>query len=112
MAEDAKYRYGDTQEVHIDAPSELSSGEVIIRNGEIGVYMGANTAASGDRVAIATRGVFEFTALTGATWSDGDDLNWDNTGKDVQTGAGDATAGRAVGAKVSGVVVAAVNINA
>ena len=112
MANDAKYRYGDTQEVHIDAPSALDSGEVIIRNGQIGVYMGLNPCASGDRVAIATRGVFEFTALTAATWADGAALNWDDTGKDVQVAAGDATAGRAVGAKGSGPTTAKVNINA
>lgn len=111
MAVDAKYRYGETEEVHIDAPSAQDPGEVIIRGTTIAICQALAGLASGDKGAFATAGVWEMTALTGATWADGAVLNWDDTGKDVQVAAGDAVAGRAVGAKGAGPVVALVQIN-
>lgn len=110
---DLIYRYGGTgREEHIIAAAAYAAGEVVTRAGYLGVYKGLKTCAIGDKIALAVDGVWEGVAATGDTWTDGSQVEWDNTAKTlVAAAAGDTEAGRAVGAKTSGPVIAHVNLN-
>jgi predicted RecA/RadA family phage recombinase len=78
----------------------------------------SNDIAASAKGSLTIRGVFKVAALTGATWSDGALLYWDESASGAVTktlaldGDADFYIGRAVGAKVSGVLFGYVELNA
>ena len=99
MAE-AIYRYGPVDEIHMDAAVAMVSGQVEVIGTRIGINTAITPAAVGDRVSMATSGVWEIDATDADVWADGDQLWWDPaTNKLTDVAAALEVAGIAVGGK-------------
>jgi predicted RecA/RadA family phage recombinase len=62
-----------------------------------------STGAIGDKIALATEGVFKLASASGTTYSVGDVVGWDNTGKlAVAAVAGDKDVAVCTEAKIAG----------
>lgn len=101
MAE-AIHRYNVVEEIHMDAAVALVSGQVEVIGNRIGIYNAINPAASGDRVAMASSGVWDIEATDADEWDDGDLLYWDPATNKITDVAGALEkAGLAIGAKAT-----------
>ncbi len=90
---------GDT--VTLIAPAALASGEPFAVGAIFGVASGA--AGNGAEVEAARVGVFDLPKATGAAWSVGDRLYWDNSAKKVtKTATSNIFIGAALAAAQSG----------
>lgn len=69
-------------QITVVAPSAIASGGLGVLVGSIfGVSVGP--AANAADIEIATRGVFRLAKATGAAWTQGQRLYWDDTAKNV-----------------------------
>lgn len=76
MAE-AIYRYGPVDEIHMDAAVALVSGQVEVIGTRIGIATPINPVAVGERVSMATSGVWEIDKTDADAWTAGAQLWWD-----------------------------------
>lgn len=67
--------------INVTAPYNVASGAGCLVGSIFGVAM--VTAASGAVVSVATEGVFVLVKTTGAAWTEGQRLYWDDSGKAV-----------------------------
>lgn len=99
MAE-AIYRYGPVEEIHMDAAVAMVSGQVEVIGNRIGINTAITPAAIGERVSMATSGVWDIEATDADVWADGDLLYWDPATNKITDVAGALEkAGIAIGAK-------------
>jgi predicted RecA/RadA family phage recombinase len=98
----------------IAAPAALAPATLIALAGVglAAVYMGAETCASGDEIAVRTEGTFEVACASGTTFSIGDDVEWDDDNDLAVVAGGDFRLGVAARAKVSGETTVLVDLNA
>lgn len=104
-------------QVQFTAAQALASGEIIqLSDGRAGVIAGLSAIAIGEAACAYTRGIFLAAAATGVTFIEGETVFWDasaNTAINSEdTGLADFALGVAVAAKVSGVLVVNVDLNA
>jgi predicted RecA/RadA family phage recombinase len=98
-------------------PSGATTAGTVLQAADGSVIIPANDIGASVKGAATCKGVFRVAALTGATWSDGAELWWDESAGGAVTktnaleGADDFRLGIAVGAKVSGVLYGYVRIN-
>lgn len=99
MAE-AIYRYGPVDEIHMDAAVAMVSGQVEVIGTRIGISTPINPVAIGDRVSMATSGVWDIEATDADEWLAGAQLWWDPaTNKITDVAAALEVAGIAIEAK-------------
>lgn len=67
--------------VSVPAPAAVASGAGVLVGSLFGVAV--TSAASGASVEIATSGVFDLPKATGAAWTIGQRLYWDDTAKNL-----------------------------
>lgn len=110
----AQYKYGPTAEnKHSSAAGALSAGDVVVTGDRLEVVAGSKAVAVGDDWTGQLSGVFEMTALSTDTWSEGDILYWDDTNKRLtDTASTHKSAGIAAADKGSGAVLALCDLNA
>lgn len=72
--------------VGVTAPYAVTPGAGVLVGSLFGVAI--NTAASGAEVEIATTGVFDLAKATGAAWTVGQRLYWDDSAKNLTGTAG------------------------
>lgn len=97
----SKARFSDGSPIDITAPSGgCTSGTALLINGV--VCIPETSGAQGDTVAAHVTGVFDHASDTGAAWSFGDVLYWDNTNKVfTKTSTSNTKAGQCMAAKGS-----------
>lgn len=108
------YQDGDSLDY---TPAAVTTAGTVVQlpDGTVGVP--ANDIAAAALGSLQVKGVFKVAAATGTTWSDGDDLWWDNSANQAVKkgatldGAADFRLGTAYGAKVSGPLFGFVRIN-
>lgn len=118
MAE-ATFLAGDSRIIEIDAPANVTSGEIIaLADDRAAVVTGLNAdlMESGSRISVAVEGVVRVPSASGVTFSDGDAVYWDvsaNTAiASANTDDGDLLLGPAIGEKVSSDLTVDVDLNA
>jgi len=111
-------RRGDECVLKVTASGIVYGGQVLrLEDGRAAVKTGLETAASGDIISVDVEGVFDFLSATGTTFSEGDEVVWnDSTNLAIQPSlAVDAascfTVGVARAAKVSGDLFVRVDLN-
>lgn len=111
MASEAIRRYpGD--EVHATASATQSPGDIVQAGGLAGVVASLSEVASGDPMTVMIKGVYDVAAASGTTFSEGAEVEWDDTNKlAVAATAGDFDLGVAAKAKTSGQTVVQVILN-
>lgn len=106
--------------IHPDGESVVTAGKAYI-SGEpiqlgdkkVGVYMGLRSVANGEKMAVQTKGIYEFPCATGVTFSVGAQVHWNIASQTVVATADSPNTfplGRAHAAKTSGQLVARVDI--
>lgn len=99
------------EQISVTAPAAVASGVGVLVGSLFGVS--AHSAASGAAVEIATRGVYTLAKATGAAWTQGARIYWDDTAKNCTTTAstnkliGVATAAAASGDTTGNVLLSA-----
>ena len=97
--------------ISVTAPANVSAGAGVLVGSLFGVAV--NTALSGAAVEVATKGVFDLAKATGAAWTQGARLYWDDTAKNVTTTAStNKLIGVAAQAQASGDTVGRVLLSA
>lgn len=95
----------------VPAPADVLSGAGVLVGSLFGVACG--NAASGADVEIQTEGVFELPKATGAAWTVGQRLYWDDTAKNLTgTASTNKLVAVAVVAAASGDAVGTVRLSA
>ncbi|MES2753786.1 MAG: DUF2190 family protein [Pseudomonadota bacterium] len=69
--------------ISVTAPANVAAGAGVLVGSLFGVAV--NTALAAAAVEVATRGVFDLAKATGAAWTQGVRLYWDDTAKNVTT---------------------------
>ena len=105
----ATYR-GPGDEISFVAASDLASGTVMQKGGLAGVVDGLSVK-SGDEATLRTKGRYEVASASATVFTEGQDVNWDDTAKLAITAAGDFSLGKAAKAKASGELVVTVIFN-
>lgn len=99
---------GDT--LTLTAPYAVTSGGGALVGAMFGVAVG--DAANGALVALRTTGVFSLAKTTGAAWTVGQKIYWDNTAKECAgTATGNTLVGVATAAAASGDTTGIVRLN-
>lgn len=88
--------------IEVVAPAGgIASGSVVIKGGFVGVAV--IDAAEGETCTVIREGVFELPKATGAAWTQGDSIYWDNTAKNcTKTSSGNTLLGYAFNDAASG----------
>ncbi len=87
--------------VAVTAPAALGSGDGVLVGSLFGIASG--DAAAGDRVVIATAGVYTLPKVGSQAWAEGVKVYWDDTNKRCTTAAtGNTLIGAAVAAVAGG----------
>lgn len=98
--------------LNLTATANQSSGDILeLPNGEIGIVAGLKDVASGEPMAVYTRGQFEFPIATATEIPAGAIVEWDDTDNVVVASGGDFKLGYAPVAKGAGPTTIIVNIN-
>jgi hypothetical protein len=92
------------------ASAVMTPGTVVQEAGMGGVIMGAGLIPIGENYEVALDVIADVACATGTTFSEGDEVQWDNTGK-LAVASGDFSIGRANRAKVSGELIVSVIFN-
>ncbi len=86
--------------VTITAPTALGSGDGVLVGSLFGISSG--DAAAGDRVVIATTGIFMLPKVGSQAWTEGVKIYWDDTNKRCTTAANGNTPIGVAAASVAG----------
>lgn len=109
---EARLVYGGPGEIHLTAAADLQPGQIILAAGKAAVVSGCAVVKTGDRFAAYTKGVYEVAAASGTTFTQGVDVEWDDTNNlAVANTAGTFDIGRTVVAKTAGQLTTLVNLN-
>lgn len=102
----------NAESLQATAGAAYDCGDVVQLAGFAGIVEGLSGVASGDKMNVRIRGVFDIACASGTTLAAGVRCEWDDTAKLVVAAAGgDFELGTVVKAKVSGELVARVAIN-
>jgi predicted RecA/RadA family phage recombinase len=94
------------------ATGAVDPGEVVIFNGLLGVYVGLQKLASGDRAMMQVEGLVELPKATGTTAAAEAKIYWDDTNKVLTTTAsGNTYAGTCAYALTNGPTIGVVDLN-
>jgi predicted RecA/RadA family phage recombinase len=106
MSEALLTRIYDEEKLVAPAGGHLSGDVVQAPSLRPGVVQGLAPAVEGDTVTVKTTGTYDVASATGTTFTAGDTVGWDDTGKLAVTGGtGDFDIGTAAADKASGPLV-------